>query len=63
MPTTWKVLVDWDRNGNFTGADDDVTSRVLQAKWSLGSNRAYAEVANDSKLDLVLPNNNSVTGC
>jgi hypothetical protein len=43
MSTTWKILIDWDRDGDFDDTYDDVTSRVLQAKWYLGSSRAYAE--------------------
>ena len=56
MTTTWKVLIDWDRNGDFTGTYDDVTTYVLHAKWYLGFSQAYAEVANDSTLELVLDN-------
>jgi hypothetical protein len=56
MTTTWKVLIDWDRNGDFTGTYDDVTAYVLHAKWYLGFSQPYAEVANDSTLELLLDN-------
>jgi len=56
MVTEWKILVDWDRNGDFTGTYDDVTSYLLTAKWKVGSRHAYFEVSNDNKLELVLDN-------
>ena len=31
MTTVWKILIDWDRNGDFAGAYDDVTDRVIKA--------------------------------
>jgi hypothetical protein len=30
MTTTFTIAIDWDRNCNFTGAQDDVTARVQQ---------------------------------
>lgn len=56
MTTTWKVLVDWDRTGDFLNSSDDITSYVVNAKWYLGFSQPYANVANDSTLDLVLNN-------
>jgi len=32
MITTWTIAVDWDRNGNFTDANDDVTAG--SPRWS-----------------------------
>ena len=31
MSTTWTIAVDWDRNGNFTGMDDDISDHVIEA--------------------------------
>ncbi len=36
MPTTFTIVIDWDRNNNFTGTYDDVTARVKQVNWFLG---------------------------
>ncbi|MBL8160971.1 MAG: hypothetical protein JNJ61_03230 [Anaerolineae bacterium] len=36
MTTTWTIAVDWDRNGDYTGTYDNVTSRVISANWFLG---------------------------
>jgi hypothetical protein len=56
MPTTWTIAVDWDRNNDFTGTLDDVTSRVISAKWALGMRAPYTPIANEATLDLVLDN-------
>jgi hypothetical protein len=34
MPTTWKILVDWDRNGDFNDTDDATVRRVGGAEAS-----------------------------
>lgn len=56
MPTLWTIAIDWDRNGNYTGTYDDVTDRVISAKWFLGMKQAYQDTADDSKVELVLSN-------
>lgn len=56
MTTTWKVLIDWDRDGNFTGTHDDVTAYVITANWFLGMRRPYQNDADNSMLDLMLNN-------
>ena len=56
MTTQWKVLVDWDRNGDFAGTYDDITDRVIKAWWYLGNSQPYAEIAEGSMLDLTLDN-------
>jgi hypothetical protein len=56
MVTSWKIFIDWQRNGNFTEAIDDVTSYVKSAEWFLGMTLPYQDDANDSTLRLVLDN-------
>jgi hypothetical protein len=56
MPTTWKVQIDWDRNGNFTDTIDDVTNYVISANWFLGMRKVYQDYAEDGMLELVLDN-------
>lgn len=56
MTTTWTIAIDWDRNGNYTDTYDDVTSRVISAKWFLGSRVEYEEIADEAILDLELDN-------
>ncbi|MCA0456126.1 MAG: hypothetical protein LCI00_19265 [Chloroflexi bacterium] len=56
MPTTWTVAIDWDRNDNFTGTYDDLTSRIVSANWYLGFRENYQDMAGDGVLKLVLTN-------
>ncbi|MDX2138017.1 MAG: hypothetical protein SF123_07970 [Chloroflexota bacterium] len=56
MVTEFNLSIDWDRNGNFTDTNDDVTSRVMQVNWFLGMRKPYQEKADNSMLALVLRN-------
>jgi hypothetical protein len=56
MATTWTIAIDWDRNGNYSGTYDDVTSRVIEAQWMLGMTEPYQDVAENSTLTLLLDN-------
>src|SRR5258708_10382450 len=56
MTTTWTIAIDWDRNGDYTGTYDDVTSRVVSAEWFGGMREAFQDCADNSVLKLVLDN-------
>jgi len=56
MATTWTIEIDWDRNNNFTGTYDDVTDRVIDARWSLGFKEPYQVAPHNSVLQLTLSN-------
>jgi hypothetical protein len=56
MTTTWKIFIDWDRNGNFTSLYDDVTAYTTSANWFLGFRIPYVNVADNNKLELILNN-------
>jgi hypothetical protein len=56
MTTTWKILIDWDRDVEFTDPIDDVTSYTMSANWFLGCRRPYSDVADDSMFELILDN-------
>src|SRR5436190_14172646 len=56
MTTTWSILIDWDRNGNFTDVNDDLGNRIIEAQWFLGQQTAYDHVADGVILNLVLNN-------
>jgi hypothetical protein len=58
MTTNWKIQIDWDRDGDFTTAIDDVTNDVMQANWFLGFRKPYDDVANEVLMVLKLRNNN-----
>ena len=52
MTTRWTIGIDWDRDGSYT----DETASVLSAKWQLGFQQAFMNVANDAKSSLVMRN-------
>lgn len=55
--TIWKILVDWDRNNDFSDTYDDLTADVISAEWFLGMDQTYQDYADNSVLSLVLNNN------
>lgn len=56
MPTTWTIAVDWNRDGDFSDASEDITSYIISANWFLGMRRPYQEIADNSLLALTLKN-------
>jgi hypothetical protein len=54
--TAWTVAIDWERNGNFTDAYNDVTDRVVEAQWFLGFRQPYQDAADNSVMSLTLKN-------
>ncbi|MCY3831999.1 MAG: hypothetical protein OXG85_03210 [Chloroflexi bacterium] len=52
MTTRWTIGIDWDRDDAYT----DETARVLSAKWTLGFQQAYENVGNETKLTLLMRN-------
>lgn len=53
---TWRFLVDWDNDDDFADSYENITDYVLSAKWKLGMQKAYQDVADESTLDLTLRN-------
>lgn len=51
-----RVRVDWNRDGEMTGAYDDVSARVTEAEWSLGMYMPYQEMADEARLEMTLVN-------
>jgi len=54
--TTWTIAVDWDRNGDYSSTQDDVTNRVIAANWFLGMRKPYQDTADNAVLTLTLNN-------
>ena len=54
--TTWTIAVDWDRNGDYSSAQDDVTNRVIAATWFLGMRKPFQDTADNAALTLTLDN-------
>jgi hypothetical protein len=55
MSTTWKILIDWERDGS-SGSYDDVTQRMMDVKWFIGFRTAYMDAADNNRLELSLSN-------
>ena len=53
---TYAFQIDWDNDGDFSGADEDVTARVLEAEWDLGYAQAHDRAAAPGWLTLALDN-------
>jgi hypothetical protein len=51
-----KFLVDWDKNENFTGIYDDITSDVVSAEWFLGARSPFQSVCDELTLRMVVKN-------
>jgi hypothetical protein len=57
VSTTFTIAIDWDRNNNFSGVQDDVTARVQGVNWFLGMRQPWQDKADNSMLALTLRNN------
>jgi len=56
MSTSWTIVIDWDRDGDFSGEHDDITQHVLYAEWFVGMQRPYQLTADGSTLVMRLYN-------
>ncbi len=53
---TYAFQVDWDNDGDFSGADEDVTAYIIDAEWEIGYARPYDPTAAPGWLTLALDN-------
>lgn len=53
---TYQVHIDWDRNGNYTGTYDDVSSYVRSIEAFTGFKEPYTNVAGEKTLRIELDN-------
>lgn len=51
-----KVYIDWDRTGNFDGANDDVSAYWMDAQWHVGHQQAHQFVSDESRMTLLFNN-------
>src|SRR5574343_951346 len=56
MATTFDVMVDWAADGNYTGANDDITQYVEDCQIRLGFGDEFRHVANICSCVLTLDN-------
>lgn len=53
---TYRFQVDWNRDGDFSGSNEDLTPYVTGASWNVGFRELYADVAGETALTLTLDN-------
>ncbi len=52
--TTWTIAIDWNRDGDYSDSNEDMTSQVISANWFLGMRQPYQESADNSMLQLLI---------
>lgn len=53
---TYSFQVDWNRDGDFSDANENLTDYVTGASWNVGFRELYADVAGESTLTVTLDN-------
>jgi hypothetical protein len=53
---TWQFLVDWDDDGDYDLPVEDITNYVIGARWNLGMRQPYQLLADESRCDITLRN-------
>jgi len=56
---SWAICIDWNNDGAFDGAYEDVTQWVTACRWSLGLN-SYDETLGDEVITINLRNENGL---
>ena len=56
MTITWKIYIDFDRDGSFATANDEVTSYVIDAHWRIGMRNAFQLTSDEAELTMTLKN-------
>lgn len=51
-----KFYVDWDSDGTFNDANEDITADVMRARWSLGARNPFQSVADEATLTMKIRN-------
>lgn len=53
---SWKFLVDWDNDGDFDDANENISADIMRASWRLGMNNTFQEIADETDGEFVLSN-------
>jgi hypothetical protein len=53
---TLQVVIDWQNNGDWDDAIDDISADVISAAWKIGFRQAYQDMADESQAKIVLTN-------
>lgn len=54
--TGWQFLIDWDNDGDWSEAYEDITGYVMSANWSVGMAKPFQLTADASRLTMLLDN-------
>lgn len=54
--TGWKFLIDWDNDGDWSEAYEDVTQYVMNANWEIGMKKPFQLTSDASRLTMMLDN-------
>lgn len=52
----FQYLIDWDKDGDWDEAEEDVSEYVISAEWSNGAEEAFQLVSDEARLILTLNN-------
>lgn len=53
---TFRFYVDWNRDGDTSDSNEEITSYVMDAAWNLGFREAYKSIAGVTKAQITLDN-------
>ena len=54
---TWKISIDWNRDGDFSDAGEDITAYVMRASWNNGARQPYQRTADEPRCTITVYNN------
>lgn len=52
----WQFLIDWDNDGDFDQAYEDITPYVMNANWEIGMKKPFQLTADASRLTMLVDN-------
>src|SRR3990167_3852425 len=52
----WKLLIDFNRDGDFSDVAEDITQYVMEWHWKLGMSKPYQEIGDEAEATIVLDN-------
>lgn len=56
MTFEWRYRVDWDQDGDFGDANEDITADVIEAEWHLGMQEPFQLTADEATAEITLKN-------
>lgn len=56
LPARWKVVVDWDGDGDFSDPLEDITADVQSLAWRAGMRAPYQQIADETGATLKVVN-------